>query len=56
MLKIKSIKTPMVIMQRANPPQFFKQHSQSLEEQELMKPTMGVANIDNIIIPITCMT
>ena len=36
-------------MQRANPPQFFKQHSQSLEEQELIKPTMGVANIDNII-------
>ena len=46
----------MPIMTRANTPQFFKQHSQSLEEQELTKPTIGVAIIDNIIIVNTCMT
>jgi hypothetical protein len=55
-LKIKLIKIPMPIMTRANTPQFFKQHSQSLEEQELTKPTIGVAIIDNIIIVNTCMT
>ena len=46
----------MPIMTRANTPQFFKQHSQSLEEQELTKPTIGVAIIDNIIIVNTCIT